>query len=204
MTVPVRVTRAKHEAGRHGGEILQEFHRRVPLHNLEIGEFHGVPVQFGSPLFVEQDDQPKPENRPPAPLTLAAGLGCSAKECHPSLTNLPYSHEKDLECVDCHEQEDEVKHQFAKIEDVAERVFESLRKEPHVVLLPEWMDTSSRDEVLQEFWPDIFASMLNGWLRDEAQWPQARTHAMFEEWFDVTVVSMVDDLDTDEPLEVFE
>ena len=74
--------------------------------------------------------------------------------------------------------------EWARLDSVAgqaERVFESLRREPHVFLLPEWVDSASRVEVLMEFWPDIFAAMLNGWLRDEAQWPQARTHAMFEE-----------------------
>jgi len=98
--------------------------------------------------------------------------------------------------------------EWAKLDDdggqQAERVYESLRMKPHAFLLPECVDPAAQEAVLRDFWPDIFASMLNGWLRDEAQWPQPRTREMFEQWFELTWISMVEDLDPDEPLGLLE
>ncbi len=62
---------------------------------------------------------------------------------------------------------------------IAERVFEDLRTVPHVYLLPEYEDAESEREVLEDFWPELFAAMLNCWLTDEQQWPKNRTHQMF-------------------------
>ncbi len=36
--------------------------------------------------------------------------------------------------------------------------------------------------------------MLAGWLTDERQWPKQRTRPMFQEWFDVQMCSVVEDL----------
>ena len=55
---------------------------------------------------------------------------------------------------------------------IAERVFEDLRTAPHVYLLPEYEDAESEREVLEDFWPELFAAMLNCWLTDEQQWPK--------------------------------
>ncbi len=62
---------------------------------------------------------------------------------------------------------------------IAERVFEDLRTAPHVYLLPEYEDAESEREVLEDFWPELFAAMLNCWLTVEQQWPKNRTHQMF-------------------------
>jgi hypothetical protein len=86
-------------------------------------------------------------------------------------------------------------------EGLAESVFESLRAEPHVYLLPEYEDPASQQRVLSAAWPQLFEAMLEGWVTDEAQWPQHRTRAMFEEWFEVRMCSVVGDLDSGEPLE---
>ena len=51
--------------------------------------------------------------------------------------------------------------------DIAEQVFEDLRRAPHVYLLPEYGDADSEREILDDFWPDLFAAMLNCWLTDE-------------------------------------
>ena len=83
---------------------------------------------------------------------------------------------------------------------IAERVFEDLRTAPHVYLLPEYEDAESEREVLEDFWPELFAAMLNGWLTDEQQWPKDRTREMFREWFDVQMCPVVDDLHLDEEL----
>ena len=51
--------------------------------------------------------------------------------------------------------------------------------------LPEYGDADSKREVLDDFWPDLFAAMLNCWLTDEQQWPKDRTYQMFAAWFDI-------------------
>lgn len=83
---------------------------------------------------------------------------------------------------------------------IAERVFEDLRTAPHVYLLPEYEDAESEREVVEDFWPELFAAMLNCWLTDEQQWPKDRTREMFREWFDVQMYPVVDDLHLDEEL----
>jgi hypothetical protein len=88
------------------------------------------------------------------------------------------------------------------VEGLAESVFESLRAEPHIYLLPEYEDPESQHRVLDESWPRLFEAMLEGWVTDEALWPQDRTRAMFDEWFEVQMCSVVQDLDSDEPLEL--
>jgi len=54
--------------------------------------------------------------------------------------------------------------------------------------------------VLEEFWPDLFEAMLGGWMTDETCWPKNRTFAMFREWFEVQMSSIVQDLYLDERL----
>ena len=44
---------------------------------------------------------------------------------------------------------------------------------------------SGYSQILDDFWQDLFAAMLNCWLTDEQQWPKNRTHQMFGEWFDL-------------------
>ncbi len=77
---------------------------------------------------------------------------------------------------------------------VAELVFETLRREPHVYLVPEHEDAESEQAVLEKYWPHLFEAMLAGWLTDERQWPKQRTRTMFQEWFDVQMCSVVEDL----------
>ena len=42
-----------------------------------------------------------------------------------------------------------------------------MRRAPHVYLLPEYGNADSEREILDDFWPDLFAAMLNCWLTDE-------------------------------------
>ncbi|MHC4339983.1 MAG: hypothetical protein ACYSX0_07200 [Planctomycetota bacterium] len=95
--------------------------------------------------------------------------------------------------------------EWAKTDDaegLAESVFEDMRNEPQVCLLPEYADPRSQQEVLNEFWPALFEAMLAGWVTDEAYWPKDRTRTMFEEWFEIQMCSVVQDLYLDEPLEL--
>ncbi len=80
---------------------------------------------------------------------------------------------------------------------VAERGFETLRREPHVYLVREHEDAESGDAVLEDYWPSLFEAMLAGWLTDERQWRKHRTRTMFQEWFDVQMCPVVEDLHLD-------
>ena len=87
-------------------------------------------------------------------------------------------------------------------EGLAELVFENLRNEPHVFLLPEYEDPTSQKEVLEQSWPVLFEAMLEGWVTDEAFWPKDRTLGMFHKWFEIQMSSVVQDIDSDTPLEL--
>ncbi len=58
----------------------------------------------------------------------------------------------------------------------------------------------SLEDVLSEWWPDIFEEELAGWMEDEADWPATRTREMFDTWFDAGIADSVIDLAPDEPL----
>ena len=48
-------------------------------------------------------------------------------------------------------------------EGLADTVFENLRTEPTVYLLPDYEDPPTQREVLEEFWPALLEAMLAGW-----------------------------------------
>lgn len=89
-------------------------------------------------------------------------------------------------------------------EGLAESVFEDLHSEPTVYLLPEYEEPTSQQEVLEEFWPVLFEAMLEGWVTDESHWPKTRTFEMFQRWFEVQMISLVQDLHRGEPLHYIE
>ena len=92
---------------------------------------------------------------------------------------------------------------WTKLDDetgVAEEVFKGMHEDPHVFLLPEYEDDEAQRMILESVWPILFEEMLEGWLRDESAWPKDRTFAMFNEWFEVQMSSMVEDLYLDEDL----
>ena len=94
---------------------------------------------------------------------------------------------------------------WCKLDDetgIAETVFAGMRDEPSVYLIPDFEDEREQRLVLKEFWPMLFESMLEGWLREPSMWPQERTFKMFNEWFEVEQHSVVKDLMLDEEIEV--
>jgi hypothetical protein len=70
--------------------------------------------------------------------------------------------------------------------------------DPHdqriVYLIPECDDDDSLWEILEEVYPEIFETELYGYHTDEGAWPQQRDFAMFKEWFEVELSSIVEDL----------
>ena len=97
--------------------------------------------------------------------------------------------------------------EWAKRDDadgLAETIFKTFHEEPTFYLLPEYEDPSTQQEVLEEFWPDLFEAMLGGWVTDEALWPKNRTFEMFHQWFEVQMSSIVQDPYLDERLSYLE
>ena len=86
-------------------------------------------------------------------------------------------------------------------EGLSEGVFETLREEPTLYLVPDWEEAGEEREILREFWPALFEAMLNGWVTDPELWPSGRTQKMFEHWFEIDTYSMVEDIYMDEAIE---
>jgi hypothetical protein len=56
------------------------------------------------------------------------------------------------------------------------------------------------EELVNEFWEDIFEQELGMWIIADDCWPQSRTREMFNAWFDVELNESVFDLTPEEPL----
>jgi hypothetical protein len=63
-----------------------------------------------------------------------------------------------------------------------------------VYLIPEYDDEDHAWELLEEIYPEIFENELYGWHTDEDAWPQERSFAMFQEWFEIELNPIVEDL----------
>lgn len=68
-----------------------------------------------------------------------------------------------------------------------------------VYLLPEYDDDVEGMAMLAKAYGLIFESELESWHLIEEDWPANRTFAMFRQWFEIEMHSMVNDL-TGEPL----
>lgn len=78
-------------------------------------------------------------------------------------------------------------------------LFPSPDDEQTVYLVPEFEDDEEGEAVLELVWAEVFERELYGWHMDPDDWPQDRTLAMFREWFQIELHSIVEDL-VDEPL----
>lgn len=70
--------------------------------------------------------------------------------------------------------------------------------EPHelliegdVYLLPDYEEIKQMENWLKKHFDDIFSDQLNNWYTDERLWPQNRTFAMFKDWFDYSMYTMI-------------
>jgi hypothetical protein len=68
----------------------------------------------------------------------------------------------------------------------------------YLVAVPEHEPTL--EDVVSQYWEEIFEEELSQWMQLEQDWPPARGRAVFDAWFDVELGQMVTDLDPDEPL----
>ena len=69
-----------------------------------------------------------------------------------------------------------------------------------VYLVPNFDGEPTAGDVLVEFWEDIFEEELAAWMEDEDSWPEVRTRAVFDAWFDAELTDAVIDLTPEEPL----
>jgi len=73
-------------------------------------------------------------------------------------------------------------------------------EERTVYLLPSYALETEVGEIVEHYYDIIFESELESWMLDDSTWPKERTYAVFREWFDVEVHSVVLDLVAGEPL----
>jgi len=66
--------------------------------------------------------------------------------------------------------------------------------EQTVYLIPRYEDEEAAWEILAKMHPAIFENELYGWHTDEAAWPRGRDFAMFKDWFEIELHSVVEDL----------
>lgn len=75
---------------------------------------------------------------------------------------------------------------------------QDVNEEQPVYLIPECIDPDMFPELLSHYFDTIFDAELSGWWVDRKDWPQPRTVEMFQEWFQVELHSMVEDLGDEE------
>jgi hypothetical protein len=68
------------------------------------------------------------------------------------------------------------------------------REDTTVFLVPDQASDEGQEQVLKEYWEEIFERILWEWYTDEGDWPQDRTYEKFRAWFDVRYHSGVVDL----------
>jgi hypothetical protein len=70
--------------------------------------------------------------------------------------------------------------------------------EQTVYLVPSFEDDDEAWEIVEDVYAEVFERELEGWHTEESAWPPNRTFAMFKEWFDIELHSVVEDLSADE------
>src|SRR3954471_3332453 len=74
------------------------------------------------------------------------------------------------------------------------------RRERTVYLASEIDGEPDLEQLLPDYWEDIFEEELAAWSEEEERWPSPRTRELFDAWFDVELCASVYDLDPDQPL----
>ena len=73
-------------------------------------------------------------------------------------------------------------------------ILPSEKGEPSMYLMPEIDNESHAWELLEHAHDTIFECELEAWHRERDNWPQNRSFTMFRLWFDITFVSLIEDL----------
>ncbi len=70
---------------------------------------------------------------------------------------------------------------------------ESLREDCTVLLIPDFYSLEEMEAFTNPMKPDLFEQELANYAEDARDWPDDLTAAIFDEWFDLEVHSMVYD-----------
>ena len=74
------------------------------------------------------------------------------------------------------------------------------RRARTVYLVQEIDGEPELDDLLPDYWEDIFLAELGAWHLAEDQWPAPLTREMFDAWFEVELCASAYDLDPAEPM----
>ena len=73
-------------------------------------------------------------------------------------------------------------------------VLPDLAGEPSIYLVPECHNEAEALELLPQIYKSIFQAELLAWHTEPSQWPDIRSLRTFSDWFELTFVSMIEDL----------
>jgi hypothetical protein len=79
-------------------------------------------------------------------------------------------------------------------DDGARADLERLRAEPSIYLVETIDFLEDFDLLVDGTWEWIFKEQLNGWVTDPKSWPANLTRAMFHDWFDCELSTMIWDM----------
>jgi hypothetical protein len=71
---------------------------------------------------------------------------------------------------------------------------QELREEPSIYLVEAVKFVDHFPDLIDKHWGWIFQEQLNSWMCDPALWPERLTQAMFLEWFDCELSTMIWDM----------
>ena len=66
-------------------------------------------------------------------------------------------------------------------------------------LIPTYETREQAEAFLRESYERIFCNELESWSLDPETWPSPRSYALFEEWFEVRLFDLIEDLAADQP-----
>lgn len=66
--------------------------------------------------------------------------------------------------------------------------------EKTIYLIPSFESDEQAWKIVEEIYSEVFENELYGWHTDETAWPQNRDFKMFQDWFEIELHSVVEDL----------
>ncbi len=66
--------------------------------------------------------------------------------------------------------------------------------EKTIYLIPSFESDEEAWKIVKQIYSEVFENELYGWHTDETAWPQNRDFKMFQEWFEIELHSVVEDL----------
>ena len=73
-------------------------------------------------------------------------------------------------------------------------ILPSATAEPSMYLMPEYDDDAGAWALLEHAFDAIFDTELEAWHTEPTDWPKNRSFSMFRDWFEITFVSLIEDL----------